>query len=104
MYAVLRSPGRATDVQSDGGMFGRSQALGAALHRHRRITEISYCLKVMPEEYAKAARAKYETEKGHAPYGEEEAATYASMSRPAFRERLKAAYAWIEGRLNLPHR
>lgn len=60
MYAVLHNPGRATNVQSDGGMAAMAENLGEQIAVRTRALEVAAAIRAMPEDYRKVIEATYD--------------------------------------------
>lgn len=101
MYAVLHNPGRATNVQSDGGMADNASRYSAAMAVWVRVVEVGQALDQMPRAFRLAVHAMYRVEKRERPRRIEEAAQIAGMPVPTFRKTMDHALVWLQGRLCL---
>lgn len=101
MYAVLHSPGRATNTQSDGGMSSQADRYSAALAMWNRTVETAKAIEMMPREYRLVIHAMYKVEKLKRAKELDEAARVAGMPIPTYRKAMDNALAWIQGRLCL---
>lgn len=104
MYAVLHSPGRATNTQSDGGMVNMCSALESqpASHAMRiRCRETQAAIDMMPRPYRLVVRSMYEVERLERPKSLGAASETAQMEAPTFRKTMDMALAWLQGKLDL---
>lgn len=102
MYAVLHNPGRATNVQSDGGMANFIENCGDALSRRAHALEIHEALRLMPIAYRLVIECTYDVPLRERPRTVRLAAERSGMSTGAYGKVMAAALAWLQGRLCIP--
>ncbi len=101
MYAVLHNPGRATGVQSDGGMSAKMDRFGVSFAMWERTIETARAIAMMPADYRQVVYAMYRVEKRETPRELEEAAAVAKIPVQSFRRAMDNAMCWLQGRLCL---
>lgn len=104
MYAVLHSPGRATNVQSDGGMAVRAHLMSHGLSAWARVYEFREALGFMPKEFRDVIEATYDVHALERPRSVRAAAGRCKMSTGSYGKTMAGALAWLQGRLCLQHR
>ena len=104
IYAILKSPGRATDTAGDGGMASFMDRLARQPESHAmrvRSLEVQAAVDVMPKAYRSVVRCMYEVERRERPRDISRASEMAGMKEPNFRKTMDMALAWLQGRLDL---
>lgn len=99
MYAVLHSPGRATNGAQDGGMAARMTTMRRGLARWNRIVETGTAIRGMPVDYRSVVEATYLVEVMERPRTVRVAAEKVGISTGLYGKRMAAALAWLQGRL-----
>ena len=103
MYAVLHSPGRATNTSQDGGMASRMTRMGFSVARWNRVQEVGAALRAMPTVYRTSLDAKYDVPDLEHPRTVRAAAEKLRISTGAYGKNIEGAMAWLSGRLCLVH-
>lgn len=103
MYAVLHSPGHATNTSQDGGMASRMARMGISVARWTRVQEVGAALRAMPTEYRAALDARFDVPDREHPRPVRAAAEKCRMSTALYGKRVEGAMAWLSGRLCLIH-
>lgn len=101
IYAVWKSPGRATDGAQDGGMASRVWRQARALECEIRVIEVTKALQMMPIQAQAMIRHMYEVPQRERPRSERSCAEHFSMTRDELSKRLQRAYGWLERELCL---
>lgn len=101
IYAVWKSPGRATDGSQDGGMVSRVWRQARALECEIRVIEVTKALQLMPSVTQTMIRYMYEVPQRERPKSERACAEHFGMSRDEFARMLSRAYGWLERELSL---
>lgn len=104
MYAVLHSPGRATNTDPDGGMSVRAHQMRRGLSVWARVYEFQEALGFMPSEFRDVIVATYDVPVLEKPRSVRAAAELCSMSTGTYGKTMAGALAWLQGRLCLRHR
>lgn len=99
MYAVLHSPGRATNTSQDGGMAARMTSMRRGLARWNRIHEMGAAIRGMPIDYRAVVEATYLVPPMEKPRTVRVAAEKVGISTGLYGKRMAAALAWLQGRL-----
>lgn len=101
VYAVWKSPGRATDGSQDGGMAARVWRQARALECEIRVIEVTKALQMMPIDLRTLVRHMYEVPQRERPKSERACAEHFQMNRDEFGKRLQRAYGWLERELSI---
>lgn len=101
LFAVLHAPGRATNVQSDGGLSSLVERKNGPLAQWNRVQEVGSALRAMPTEYRVLIDATYDVPPMERPRPIRAAAEKARIPVTTYSKRMTAALCWLQGRLCL---
>lgn len=101
LYAILKSPGRATDTSGDGGMANRMDRNGEAIARWTRILETGKAVKDLPPSLREVVEYVYDVPQRERPKSERSASDKFGITREETGKMLARAYGWLERELNI---
>ena len=101
LYAVLRSPGRATDTAGDGGMGSQYDRRKRAQNRQDRAREVSQALFFMPRHLKHAVMFVYDVPRNERFKSERSFAEHHQISREETGRILARAYGWLDCALSI---
>lgn len=101
LFAVLHAPGRATNVQSDGGLSNLIERKNYALAQWNSVQEVGAALRAMPTEYRVLIDATYDVPARERPRTVRNAAEKAGISTTTYSKRMAMALCWLQGRLDM---
>lgn len=99
IFSVLHAPGRATNVQSDGGLSSLIERKNYALAQWSSVQEMGAALRAMPTEYRELIDATYDVPPLERPRTVRAAADKCHISTTTYSKRMTAALCWLQGRL-----
>lgn len=102
MYAVLHSPGRATDGASDGGMVSLMHRGGKMVATQTRVVEVTRAISALPPALRDLIRYMYDVPQRERPKTEKHAAEHFQVSRSEIAQRYGVALGWIARELCIP--
>lgn len=101
LYAVLRSPGRATNGALDGGMASMMDRMKGAEAQHMRSIETGKAIYAMPLDARAVVLAMYDVPKLERPRSVREAAAMCGMKKTAYEVAMARAVGWLSNELGL---
>ena len=101
VHAVLHNPGRATNVQSDGGLYALCERGGWRIAREVRVREVQDALNAIPVQLGQFVRYIYEVPQRERSRSERSCAEHFGVSREDCARVLARAYGWLERELNI---
>lgn len=102
IYAVWKSPGRATDGAQDGGMASMADRMGNAIASHTRAVEVAIAVSALPHTCKEAVQAMFMVEKMERPRTERAVALLLDIPKSEVQRRLHIAYGWLSRDLCIP--
>lgn len=103
IYAVLHSPGRATNTQSDGGLAMKADLMDGEMSSRRRAYEVMTAMRAMPAGYRRAIEATYNVPVREKPRTVRVAAAMVGVGTATYGKMMAAGLAWLQGRLCIAH-
>jgi hypothetical protein len=102
MYAVLKSPGRATNGSQDGGMASTMDRMGGAVAAYTRSKEVGAAVAILPSTLRIVVLTMYHVEKMESPRPERIVAEMLKVPKSQVQARLNRAYGWLARELCIP--
>lgn len=102
MYAVLRSPGRATNTSQDGGLAAMMDRLTGAEAAHIRAVEAGRAIYSMPTDARAVVLAMYDVPKLERPRSVRDAAAMCGLKKTTYEVAMARALGWLSNEMGLP--
>lgn len=102
MYAVLKSPGRATNSSQDGGMAATMDRMGGAVAAYIRAKETGMAIQLLPYSCREVVDAMFIVEKMESPRTLAVVALALKVPKSEVQRRLHIAYGWLSRDLCVP--
>lgn len=102
IYAVWKSPGRATDGALDGGMASMADRMGNLIAAHSRAVEVAKAVSTLPLNCKEVVHAMFMVEKMESPRTLATVAITLNVPKSEVQRRLHIAYGWLSRDLCIP--
>ena len=102
LYAVWKSPGRATDTSGDGGMAALMDRAGKRLGIEARVREVTQAINALPPVLRDLVLHMYAVSQRERPRTEKSCADHFRLSRSEVAQRYGVALGWLGRELAIP--